>query len=612
MTTTTTTATKRTVFLGLAFVATCALADVTYNVVGYPDTETGSFGVQIDGKVTKLVTNSTTFPLWSITLPTSTSSPYKYVKLDGAGNTLLAEDFTRTLKDALVLATDFEVFDREVTDYKVPLVPLVYDPWEASKTKVFDDGVIATIHLTGDAGLWEAILMKPEEAVPMNANFRYINDKVVHSVNNITIGVSGKSSMEFNKQAIKLEFDTKQNQSFFSRPSVKLRSESSDPTMIREKLYIDVLNAVGVPTQQGAWVRVFMNSMPVGLYLMVDDIGNSFLKQTVHHGDPNVVRGSLWQMNAPVVEQQGDLKYLGPLATDYPGDCYKMKTLGSNPVEAPMTQLIQFMKALDDFKPLEMNGGKYWEDKLDVDGFLRNMAMEFLAGSWDAYWWSGSNYFFYFNPTLGSTGTSATGKWQWISTDFDGTFGDGDPTEVLTTYQAYADFSKHDRPMITKLILASPDLNKRFEQTLKDIVSYAFKPEALFPRIEAYEKMLAKDVAWDDSINRSNYPGKTNAWTELDFHKSLLGGVKDMSLGVKPWIEGRAKDLQKQLGFVVVPGTPDLAKRPAQKSKGGLSDEEAYSSGSSAGPLKVGKDAAACRWVVVALTALGALICALF
>ncbi|KAF9926839.1 hypothetical protein FBU30_003661 [Linnemannia zychae] len=513
-------------------------------------------------------TTPATFPLWSLTVPSAAAStPYKYVKLNANGGVILEESFTRTMEDSTAIATAYEVFDREVTSARLPQVPLVYDPWPMSKTKIFDDSVIATIHLTGNAAKWEKMLMEPMEAQPMSADFRYINDKVVHSVANITIGVSGKSSMEFNKQAIKLQFDTKNNQTFFSRPNVKLRSESSDPTMIREKLYIDVLNAVGVPTQQGAWVRLYMNSKPIGLYLMVDDIGNSFLKQTIHHGDSSIIHGSLWQMNAPVVETQGDLVYKGPLAKDYPGDCYKMKTLGSNPADAPMTQLIQLMKDLQAFDPLSMNGGEYWESRLDVDGFLRNMAMEFLGGSWDAYWWSGSNYFIYFNPTLG-----ATGKWQWISTDFDGTFGDGDPTEVLTTYQAYADFSKHDRPMISKLILHSPDLNQRFEQTLKDIISYAFKPEALFPRIDAYEKMLEKDIAWDVSINRSKYPGKTNAWTVADFHASLTGGVKDMSLGVKPWIEGRAKDLQSQLGFSVVPGTPDRVKRPVHKPKGGSSD----------------------------------------
>ncbi|KAF9153906.1 hypothetical protein BG015_002332 [Linnemannia schmuckeri] len=591
--------TRRTLLLGLTYLATSALADVTYNVVGYPDTETGSFGVQTSP-------NGPTFPLWSVLVPgASATTPYKYVKLDASGAPILFENFTRSFADPTAIQTAYEVFDREVADTKLPLVPLVYEQWEMSKTKIFDDGVIATIHLTGDAGLWEAMLMKPMEAQPMNADFRYINDKLVHSVQNITIGVSGKSSMEFNKQAIKLEFDTKapQNQTFFSRPSVKLRSESSDPTMIREKLYIDVLNAIGVPTQQGSWVRVYMNSKAVGLYLMVDDVGGSFLKQTVHHGDGNVVKGSLWQMNAPTVETQGDLRYLGPTAESYPKECYKMKTLGSNPVTAPMTQLIQLMKDLNDFDPATMNGGEYWESRLDVDGFLRNMAMEFLGGSWDAYWWSGSNYFIYFNPTL----NAPTGKWQWISTDFDGTFGDGDPTDTLTSYQTYADFSAHDRPMITKLIFKSPDLNKRFEQTLREIVSYAFKPEALFPRIDAYEKMLAKDVAWDDSIDRSGYPGKSNNWKETDFHASLTGPVKDMNLGVKPWIEQRVQELQKDLRFVVPPGTADRVKRNEKKSKGGASDVEAFITSGAAVPLSL--RSAAGRLVV--MTVLVALFAAL-
>lgn len=587
---------------------------VTYNVVGYPDTD-GSFGVQLltspTGPITKLTTSPTTFPLWSGIVPgASATTPYRYVKLDPAGEPVLTETFDRVLQDPTAIQTAYEVFEREVTDMKMPLVPLVYEQWEMGKTKLFDDGVVATIHLTGNAELWEGMLMKPEGSQPMQADFRYINDKLVHSVQNITVGISGKSSMEFNKQALKLEFDTKapQSQTFFSRPSIKLRSETSDPTMIREKLYIDVLNAVGVPTQQGTWVRVYMNSKAVGLYLMVDDIGSSFLKQTVHHGDGNAVKGSLWQMNAPVVETQGDLIYLGPTAESYPPDCYKMKTLGSNPATAPMTQIIQLMKDLNDFDPVTMNGGKYWESRLDVNGFLRNMAMEYLAGSWDAYWYSGSNYFLYFNPTLGE-GPNPVGKWQWLSTDFDGTFGDGDPTDILTTYQAYVDLSAHDHPMISKLIIRSPDLNKRFEETLRDIVSYAFKPEALFPRIDAYEKMLAKDVAWDYAIDRAMYPGKTNSWTVGDFHASMLGPVKDINLGVKYWITERVKQLEQQLTFSVAPGTPDNVPRVARKSKGGASDVEALIAASGAAPGSVGGSSEVGRLVV--MTVAGAVIAAL-
>jgi spore coat protein CotH len=346
---------------------------------------------------------------------------------------------------------------------------------------------------------------------------------------------------------------------------------------MREKLYIDMLNAIGVPTQQGAWVRLYVNSNPIGLYLMVDDIGSSFVKQTIHHGDPFQTKGSLWQMNAPQVDIQADLVYIGPNATEYPNDCYKMKTLGSNPTLEPMSQLIQFMKDLKDFDVNSTDSIAFWEQRMDLDGFLKNMAMEYLGGSWDAYWWSGSNYFMYFNPAMNP------GKWQWISTDFDGTFGDGDPTDILTTYESWSnDTISHDHPLVSKLILRNKAIADRFQGILKDIVSYAFKPEGLFPRIDAYEKMLSLDIQWEYSINRAKYPGKTNSWTVQDFHQSLIGPVKDMNLGVKPWITGRTQGVEQQFGFKVLEGTPDRVQRPAHYPEGGSSDVDMFTTSNEA------------------------------
>ncbi|KAG0331103.1 hypothetical protein BG004_001824 [Podila humilis] len=507
------------------------------------------------------------------------------------------------------------------------------------ESKVFDDDQIATFHLTtistttATTMTFESMLQKPLEAEPIKVHVRYINSKLVHNVDNVTFAISGKSSMEFNKQAFKLEFDTAYNQSFFSRPSIKLRSESSDPTMMREKLYIDMLNTVGVPTQQGVWVRLFVDSKPIGLYLMVDDIGKSFLKQTIHNGQI-LERGSLYQMNAPEVDIQGDLVYHeqppkavgeeggkeeNPDDSVYPAEVYKNKNLGANPIDAPMTQLIQFMKDLAGFDVASTSAIDYWNGRLDLEGFLRNMAMEYLAGSWDAYWYSGSNYFIYFNPTLtggggGGGGDSLMnkGRWQWISTDFDGTFGDGDPTDTLTTYQTYADFSKHDRPMITKLILNNKQINTRFEEVLREVVGWAFKPEGLFPRIEAYERMLALDMAWDYSLNaeRAKYPGKTNDWKIEDFHASITGPVKNMNLGIKPWIKQRTQGIETQLGFKVQPGALDRVKRPLRKPHhhGGKSDVDVNASSVNGGAGSSSFSITVCRMVWIALTLYGAVL----
>ncbi|KAG0239707.1 coth protein-domain-containing protein [Mortierella sp. GBAus27b] len=580
---------KLLVLPGLALLASTAIADVTFNVVGYPDSEAGSFGVSINGVVTKLTTTSATFPLWSGTVAgATTATSYKYVKLDGSSQPIKEESFTRTVEDKDKddkddddqqqqvpggLHTQNDFFEREHTKSILPDVPQVYDPWVSSRTKIFHANQVATIHLTANAEQYEAMLQAPMQAKPLQVDFRYINAKTLHSVNNVTMELSGKSSMEFNKMAYKFDFDTKNNQSFFSRPSIKLRSETTDPTLMREKLYIDVLNAIGVPTQQGAWIRLYINSRPVGLYLMVDDIGKSFIKQTIHQGNDDALKGSLWQMNAPVVEDQGDLQYRGPASSDYCKECYKMKTLGTNPATEPMTQMIQLMKDLQDFDTESQDAVAYWDARLDLDGFLRNMAMEYLASSWDAYWFSGSNYFMYFNPSLGGV---YGGKWQWVPTDFDGTFGDGDPTDIQGPYQTYADFSQHDRPIVSKLILKNKAINARFEQTLKDIVGWVFKPDGMFPRIEAYEKMLSKEVEWEYSIDRTKYPGRTEGWTATDFHQSIAGPVKNMQWGIKPWVEGRTKDLQNQLQFKVIPGAPDRVKKSVRKPKSG-SDVETFS-----------------------------------
>ncbi|KAF9118836.1 hypothetical protein BGX30_004265 [Mortierella sp. GBA39] len=105
------------------------------------------------------------------------------------------------------------------------------------------------------------------------------------------------------------------------------------------------------------------------------------------------------------------------------------------------------------------------------------MALKYLAGAFDNYWHLVSSYFVYMNSTMGPSG-----KWQWLPTDFDGTFGNGAP--FLSP------------PLLQELI------NGVFEQVLKELTATAFKPKALVPRIQAYNKMLSDDAKWDIGLKR--------------------------------------------------------------------------------------------------------------
>lgn len=67
------------------------------------------------------------------------------------------------------------------------------------------------------------------------------------------------------------------------------------------------------------------------------------------------------------------------------------------------------MRDLNSFNPISTpNPTQHWNDtRIDLDGILRNMALEYLGGAFDNYWVSASNFFMYKNPTLG-----LAGKWQ--------------------------------------------------------------------------------------------------------------------------------------------------------------------------------------------------------
>ncbi|KAF9316185.1 hypothetical protein BG003_002274 [Podila horticola] len=532
---------------GLVALATTALADVTYNVVGFPDTPAGSFAVEIKGKTYKLATTPATFPLWSANVVgASASTSYKYVKLSDTGATVEKESFTRSFANTKATATVNEFFQRKVTQNNLPKVPQVYKDARSKTTPNFDDSQIGTIHVTADPAIFDDMVKNPldEERKAIKASFRFINANNVYSVEEVKMKVSGHGSRKFKKLSFRLKFDDDKGETFFNHPIVKLRSESFDPTLMREKLYIDVLNSAGIKTTQGTWTRLYVNGKPYGFYLMVDDVEAPFLSNTFHNGELKPKQlGSLYQMGSHVLGLEATLQYNGSKTTDYHSEIYENKNLGANTKEEPMAQLISFFKDLQDFNPALPGGVDYWNKRLNLEDYLRQMAVEYLGGTWDGYWWKGNNFFMYFNPT--------TNVWQWVPTDFDSTFSNGNLKDVEVSYKQFAASrlkrAGKDHPLITKLIYKNKDINAMFEKILLGLAKGVFNPKALGPRIDAYEKMIQDDVKWDLAIDRSKNPGKTFGYTFNDFHGSIIGPVKNVNNGIKPWISYRAKDVPKQI-----------------------------------------------------------------
>ncbi|KAF9309361.1 hypothetical protein BG003_009851 [Podila horticola] len=528
---------------GLLALVSSVFADVTYNVVAFPDAPTNRYAVEINKKLYPLLTSEATFPLWSANVAdVSASSGYRYVQLDGDNDVITREKFLRHFTNKDAAATPNEFFNRQTTITTLPAIKQIYEDIRPESSKAFDSSQIATIHLTAEPTMFADMINNAmdKEHKAIKAGFKFINADTVYSVKEAKLTVSGNSSRKFKKVSLRVKFNDDKGETFFDRPIIKLRAEATDQTMIREKLYLDLLNSVGVASTQGSYVRVYVNGKPHGFYLMVEDIEEPFLMSTIHHGTirDKKALGSLYQMG----RTEAPMTYEGSSTSHYSPKIYTNKIRGAE--DKHMQQWISFMKDLQDWDPAAPGGVAYWNQRLDLDGFLRSMALEYLTGAWDGSWWRGHNFMMYYNPQREI--------WQFIPTDFDHTLNNGDRPDV---HEPYKEFGLHrmnhkymDHPMVTKLIYKNKDINKKFETILSTITQDVFNSRALDARIDAYEKQIEQDVAWDYAIDRSKVPGRRIHWTIDRFHKSIKGHTGKVISGLKPWISSRAKSVPAQIG----------------------------------------------------------------
>ncbi|KAF9979326.1 hypothetical protein BGZ73_000020 [Actinomortierella ambigua] len=470
------------------------------------------------------------------------------------------------------------------------------------KSKVFDPTQIATIHLLVDPAEFADMLANPldEQRKPIEASFRFVNADTLYTADSVRLKMSGHGSRKFQKGNLHISLvpfndasseagtgdgvvagdggssidgssgvdgsggidgssgvdgssssvsssSSSGDNTLFGQSEIKLRAEYLDPSMIRERLYMDLLQAADVTTYQGSYARLYVNGEPHGFYLMVEDLEAPFLMNTIHNGEiqDKAQLGSLFRMGSG---SPAPLVYKGRRTSSYKEVVYTNKVLGDNPAKDPMKQLIAFMKDLEEWDPASADGIAYWNERLDLEKYLRSMALEYLTGAWDSSWWRANNYMMYFHPT--------EHRWWFLPTDFDSSFGSADKADVATTYRHFAQTrlqrKNKDHPLVTKLIYKNKDINQRFETILATITHKMFNNRALDPRIDAYEKQIQEDVAWDRAIDRSNLPGINLGWTIKDMHQSIRGPVGNVPSGIKPWIAARAKSVPEQVHVTAV------------------------------------------------------------
>ncbi|KAG0337979.1 hypothetical protein BG000_004735 [Podila horticola] len=543
------------VLLGLAACAAAALADITFNVVGLRSKDAESFGVMVNGKVHKLVTTPKKYPLWSAKIDgVDASVSYKYVQLNKAGKVTESEKSMRKLPAGAVY-TPNEFFGRRQSVYSVPALPQVYENKLEQNSPFFRDGFIGNLFIECPEADWKKLnVVGSYEHIKVKVHYIGANENVV--IDNAKLELAGHSMREYAKLSYHLKFP--EATPLLDLASLKLRSGENDKSMIREKLYVDMLNNIGVPAQQTTYVRMFWNGEPIGLYVAMEVLRENWVRKVLHSNTTNVQVGSLFRMNASG-GKEANLEWHGPATKgneDY--DRYTLVVKGQNvPKDKDMSELVAFMKDLKDYDPKKTKDPiAYWQRRLDLDIFLKSMAMEYLTVASDAYWQEGSNYQMYYDPV--------TKKWIWLPMDFDDTF-----TRNSEPYKKIPRINDkgYESVLVSKLILDTPAISAKFEDHVKTITSYILNPKALNPYLDAYVHMIDEDVAWDRKLPRVAKGGKSYNFKFEDLYKGVQNELKG-------WIKERSAQVQKEMKFkpltIVTNRVPPHNMHPKQLSIYGI------------------------------------------
>jgi len=569
---------------------------VTFKVIAV----TGEPSVTVDG--TPYAMQIDEYPVYKIEVDVS-QLPVEYSYSLTENGSVYQEQFTRTRQTKKAL-NDF--FNRSQTVVEHPQLPRAYPAFPTFvQSKLYDDNHVGTIIIECDPmqlqTLHSSTEASSEDKVFIPAKVIYANPYTIRTFKQAQLGLSGQSTRHVPKLSYKIRnLENEENKELFNRSSIKLRAEHMDPIFLRDKMYGDVLNSLGVPAVQNKFVRVFINNEPYGLFNLSDDITNGrYLRETFNKGEKTNEMIPIFKADyCPSCGGYGDL---GLHTEDVNNKFYQFYTYkGDDTTKDSHTHFVDELFPLIKEIQSYSQGG---EMSLDIDTFLKFMAMEYLGGGVDNYWNRPGNFYILKGYN--------TNTWYFHDADFHYTFGSGGQgPEILgstlanyppPTPEAPVDPLAEPNPTAVTVdkarppldaILSRPENQAKFNEIFDRLLKTAFHPQVFFARLQSLADLIREDAQWDFSLPKVNTiadEGESYIFDATEFENNLNNvETLDKSGGysLTYFVNQRIASITQELGIQVPaePATdlgyvenPSQAKEDKNKSKDASGAKEVMS-----------------------------------
>lgn len=362
----------------------------------------------------------------------------------------------------------------------------------------------------------------------------------------IRVRFKGNSSFNFArnslKRSLKLDFnDLDEDQTFFGLTKLNLNNNAMDPSQMREALAYDVFRNGGVPAGRTAFAKVYItvpgrhDKAYAGLYTVVEQVDNPFLKARF-----GTKAGLLLKP-----ERLPGLPYLGDNWSAYTN----LVQPKSDVKAADARRFIEFVKFLNQSSDASFRAGI--DEFVDVDEFLRFVALQALLPNLDSPLMTGHNYYLYLNPRVR--------KFIWIPWDlneaFGGFFRAGTASEQanLSLDEPYTRVNR-----LAERLLTDPGTKKRYREIVGGLLATNFNSARLFPLVNAMAETIRPALANDRMVSISEFEAALsetslletrsgNSGQGFDFRGGGPGGLRRSKPPIKAFINQRVESARLQL-----------------------------------------------------------------
>ena len=392
--------------------------------------------------------------------------------------------------------------------------------WSKAIDYVFDESEMPEIHLTITQEEWDRLLKlydgnKDTQEYTV-CNTTYIKGREIIRLDYTGLRLKGNTSRRrpqdgnrFRHVHFGLNFHYYHKDSEHTVKGIRkvdLKWFKDDPAYVRELYCYDLFR------REGVWTAI--NDVYCRLWLKIGDREEKYygVYEMMEHIDKNYVRarkdkfgsknGNLWKCRGANLKDTNG--WMGP-DDNVNSYSYELKTNTETGYFAARLQMFDFIKNLNALKGSDFD--KWISSHMDVDLFLKTLAVNVAVGMWDDYWNNANNFYLYFD----STDATAYKVW-YIPYDYDNTLGTSANCGVQSDSgrQDPLQWGHQSYPLCTK-ILQNETWKKTYIKYLKQLCSGNFSASASRKRIEHWQSRI-KDYVSNDTGEDMKIEDKPASW----------------------------------------------------------------------------------------------------